>query len=382
MPDARIADALTMAGRSLRLSARSPEALLTALLLPAMLMVVFVYLFGGAVDIGTNYVDYVVPGVLLLCAVTGASTTAVTVCQDMTGGIIDRFRSLDVPGTAVLAGHVTASLLRNIVSSVLVTAVAFGLGFRPHASVAGFAAALGVLLLFVAAVSWLAAAFGLLVSAPEAANSAMFFMMFFSYASSAFVPVRTMPWWLRGFARHQPATPVTETRPAAQAARRSAAVDRAGLVRRHPGRLGSGLGVAVPPPHGLSPQDPGRPMLATFASAARIRSAGVSSISSPRRPPLQNTVAKLIADSSSTTGSRLRWPTGEMPPATYPVARSAAATWAIAAFLPPQVPASAFRSSWPSTGTTAATRVPSTSAISVLNTRSDEMPRAWLASRP
>ena len=105
----------------------------------------------------------------------------------------------------------TASLLRNLVSTVLVTAVAFGIGFRPHASVASFAAALGILLLFVTAVSWLAAAFGLLVRAPEAASSAMFFLMFFCYASSAFVPVRTMPWWLRGFARHQPATPVTET---------------------------------------------------------------------------------------------------------------------------------------------------------------------------
>jgi len=206
-----MSNALTMAGRSLRLSTRSPDALLTALLLPVMLMVVFVYLFGGAVRIGTSYVDYVVPGVLLLCAVTGASTTAVTVCQDMTGGIIDRFRSLDVPGTSVLAGHVTASLLRNVISTVLVTAVAFGIGFRPHASVASFAAALGVLLLFVAAVSWLAAAFGLAVSAPEAANGAMFMLMFFCYASSAFVPVSTMPWWLRGFASHQPATPVTET---------------------------------------------------------------------------------------------------------------------------------------------------------------------------
>jgi len=206
-----MSDALTMAGRSLRLSARSPDALLTALFLPVMLMVVFVYLFGGAVDIGTRYVDYVVPGVLLLCAVTGAGTTAVTVCQDMAGGIIDRFRSLDVPGTSVLAGHVTASLLRNVISTALVTAVAFGIGFRPHSSVAAFAAALGVLLLFVAAVSWLAAAFGLAVSAPEAANSAMFVLMFFCYASSAFVPIRTMPWWLRGFARNQPATSVTET---------------------------------------------------------------------------------------------------------------------------------------------------------------------------
>jgi ABC-2 type transport system permease protein len=141
----------------------------------------------------------------------GASTTAVTVCQDMAGGIIDRFRSLDVRGTAVLAGHVAASVLRNLASTVLVVAVAVGIGFRPHASAGDFAAALGVLLFFVAAVSWLAAAFGLLVRAPEAANSVMFFLMFFCYASSAFVPVRTMPWWLHGFAEHQPATPVTET---------------------------------------------------------------------------------------------------------------------------------------------------------------------------
>jgi len=105
---------LTMTGRSLRLSARSPEALLTALLLPVLLMLVFVYLFGGAVNVGTAYVEYVAPGVLLLCAVTGASTTAVTVCQDMAGGIIDRFRSLDVSGTAVLTGHVVASVARQI----------------------------------------------------------------------------------------------------------------------------------------------------------------------------------------------------------------------------------------------------------------------------
>jgi ABC-2 type transport system permease protein len=102
-------------------------------------------------------------------------------------------------------------LARNLVSTVLVAAVAVGIGFRPHSDPARLAAAVGVLLLFVAAISWLAAAFGLAVSSPEAANGAMFFLMFLSYASSAFVPVRTMPWWLRGFALHQPATPVTET---------------------------------------------------------------------------------------------------------------------------------------------------------------------------
>ena len=210
MSDTLIMNPLTMTGRSLRLSARSPEALLTALLLPVLLMVVFVYLFGGAVNVGTAYVEYVAPGVLLLCAVTGASTTAVTVCQDMAGGIIDRFRSLDVSGTAVLTGHVVASVARNLISTVLVALVAVAIGFRPHTSALGLLAALGVLMLFVAAVSWFAAAFGLLVRAPEAANSSMF-LMFFCYASSAFVPVRTMPTWLRGFAEHQPATPVTET---------------------------------------------------------------------------------------------------------------------------------------------------------------------------
>ena len=123
-------------------------------------------------------------------------------------------------------------------------------------------------------------------------------------------------------------------------------------------------------------------MLATVAFAARTRSPGASSISSPRRPPLQNTVPNAIADASTTTGSRLRWPTGEMPPATYPVARSAAVTSAIAPRLPPTAAASALRSSWPSTGTTPATRSPSTDAISVLNTRSADTPSASLASRP
>ncbi len=224
-----MSDALTMTARSLRLATRSPDALLTALLLPVMLMVVFVYLFGGAVRIGTSYLSYVVPGVLLLCAVIGAASTAVTVCQDMTGGIIDRFRSMDVPGTAILAGHVSASLLRNLASTLLVIAVAFGIGFRSHATPARFAAALGVLLLFVIAVSWLAAAFGLLVSSAEAAGGMMFFLMFFSYASSAFVPVRTLPWWLRGFAANQPATPVTET--------------IRGLLLRQP--VGAHLGIAL-----------------------------------------------------------------------------------------------------------------------------------------
>jgi ABC-2 type transport system permease protein len=206
-----IGDWLTMAGRSLRLSLRTPDALLTSLMLPIMLMLLFVYLFGGAIQTGTRYVTYVVPGVLLLCAGFGAATTAVGVSQDLHGGIIDRFRSMDVAGAAVLAGHVTASIARNLASTVLVLGVAFLIGFRPSAGPADWLAAGGVLLLFILAISWLSAAVGVLARSPEAAGGFAFFMVFLPYPSSAFVPIDTMPAWLHGFANHQPVTPVIET---------------------------------------------------------------------------------------------------------------------------------------------------------------------------
>jgi ABC-2 type transport system permease protein len=206
-----MSDSLTMAGRSLRLTMRTPDALLTSLLLPIMLMLLFVYLFGGAIQTGTEYVTYVVPGVLLLCAGFGASMTAVSVSQDMTGGIVDRFRSLDVAGTAVLAGHVAASVARNLASTVLVLGVAFLIGFRPSAEPLDWLAAAGVLLVFMLAISWLSAAIGLLARSPEAAGGFTFFMAFLPYPSSAFVPIDTMPSWLHGFANNQPVTPVIET---------------------------------------------------------------------------------------------------------------------------------------------------------------------------
>ena len=207
MPDA----ALTMAGRCVRLSMRQVDALLTSLLLPVLLMLIFVYLFGGAIETGTDYVTYVVPGVILLCAGFGSATTAVTVSQDMSGGIVDRLRSLDVGGPSVLAGHVAASVARNAISTVLVIAVALAIGFRPDAGPLEWLAVAGVLLAFVLAMSALSAALGLLAGSPEAANGITFLILFLPYASSAFVPVDTMPSWLQGFAEHQPVTPVIET---------------------------------------------------------------------------------------------------------------------------------------------------------------------------
>ena len=206
-----MSDVTVMAQRSLRISLRNVDGLITALMLPVMLMLLLVYLFGGAIDTGTRYVTYVVPGVILLCAAYGASMTAVSVASDMTEGVIDRFRSMDVSGAAVLAGHVAASSARNLASAGLVLAVAYLIGFRPQAGPWQWLAATGVLLAFIVALSWLSAAVGLLAKSAEAASGFTFFVLFLPYPSSAFVPIETMPTWLHGFAEHQPATPVIET---------------------------------------------------------------------------------------------------------------------------------------------------------------------------
>ncbi|MGW0117764.1 ABC transporter permease [Streptomyces sp. NPDC003327] len=204
----------TLAGRGIRLSRRNLDAVVTAMMLPVMLMLVFVYFFGGAIDTGVahvTYVTYVVPGVLVLCAGFGAASTAVAVSEDMRSGIVDRFRTLDIGGVPILAGHVTASVARNACSTTLVFGVAFVIGFRPAATPAGWLAAIGLLLAWITAVSWLSAAAGLLTRTPEAAGAVTFFMMFLPYPSSAFVPIDTMPGWLHGFAEHQPVTPLIES---------------------------------------------------------------------------------------------------------------------------------------------------------------------------
>ncbi len=136
---------------------------------------------------------------------------AVSVSHDMPGSIINRFRILKVGGPALLAGHVAASVARNIISTLLVLGVAFLIGFRPHAAAMDWLAVAGLLLLFVLALSWFSAAIGLLAKSPEGANGFTFVIMFLPYASSAVVPIDTMPSWIQGFARHQPITPLIET---------------------------------------------------------------------------------------------------------------------------------------------------------------------------
>jgi ABC-2 type transport system permease protein len=197
--------------RGLRLSLRNIDGLITALALPVMLMLMFVYLFGGAIDTGSHYVDFVFPGVMLVCVGFGAGSTAVTVAQDMTNGVIDRLRSMDVSARSLINGHVVASVVRNIAASLVVFGVAEAIGFRSHAQPRAWLAAAAILALFVLALSWLAAAIGIVARSAEAANGIMFFVAFLPYPSSAFVPVSTMPRWMQGFARNQPSTQVIDT---------------------------------------------------------------------------------------------------------------------------------------------------------------------------
>jgi len=206
-----LSDTRVMIARCLRRSLRDPEAFFTALMLPVVLMLLFVYVFGGAVKSGGTYADYVVPGLIVLCAGFGAGTTAVAVAVDMSSGIVDRFRSMPIHGSSILAGHIVASLARNLLATALVIAAGLGVGWRPTGSPAAWAAAVAMVTAFILAMSWLAAAFGLLVRSPEAANAATFVLMFLPYLSTAFVPARTMPAVLRPVAANQPFTPVIET---------------------------------------------------------------------------------------------------------------------------------------------------------------------------
>lgn len=204
-------DSRVMITRNVRRSLRDPEAFFTALMLPIILMLLFVYVFGGAIRAGGKYVDYVVPGLIVLCAGVGAGTTAVAVATDMTNGIVDRFRSMPIASSSILVGHVVASLVRNLIATTLVIAVGLGIGWRPSGSALDWVAAAAMITLLIVSLSWLAAGVGLLARTPEAASSFSMVLMFLPYVSTAFVPGRTMPAALRAFAEHQPFTPIVET---------------------------------------------------------------------------------------------------------------------------------------------------------------------------
>lgn len=210
-PPPFLADTLVMFRRCARRTLRSTDTLVISLTMPILMMLLFTYVFGGAIDVGGSYLDYVVPGIMLLCTGFGASITATSVCTDMTKGSVDRFRTLPMYRQALAAGHLTEGVVRTMAAIVIAVTVAVALGYRPGSGPLGWLAAAGLIGLFVTAITWIAVALGMAASNPEAAGGLTYAITFIPYVSSAFVPTHTMPSWLRGIADRQPATPVVDS---------------------------------------------------------------------------------------------------------------------------------------------------------------------------
>jgi ABC transporter DrrB family efflux protein len=204
-------DALVITRRNLLRNVRLPQLLLFATVQPVMFLLLFTYVFGGAVGgsipvaAGGKYINWLMPGLLIQVAAFGAGQTALGLTEDLAKGVIDRFRSLPMARSAVLAGRTTSDLIRNGFVITLMMAVGFAIGFRWQTSFLGLLAGMLVAMAFAHSLSWVMAAIGLLVKNPEAAQTAVFLPVFpFVFASSVFIPVATMPHWLQGFAAHQP----------------------------------------------------------------------------------------------------------------------------------------------------------------------------------
>ncbi|MGG0717675.1 ABC transporter permease [Robertmurraya massiliosenegalensis] len=206
-----LSDGWTMSHRSLKHIFREPESLLMAIGLPVAIMVMFVYIFGGAIQTGTEYVNYVVPGVIITCAGFGSSLIAISVTQDMVGGLFERLRSMPLHPSSLMVGHVTGGYIRNAIATTMIFLVAFLIGFRPNAGFIDWLGIIGLLSLFMLSLNWLFVAMGLMAKSVETANAVTFPMLFLPYVSSAFVPTETMPSWLHAFAEYQPMTPLIET---------------------------------------------------------------------------------------------------------------------------------------------------------------------------
>jgi ABC-2 type transport system permease protein len=216
-----VRDSLTMLRRNLLHARRYPSMTLQVALIPVFLLLLFVYVFGSALGTGTGigqggdraaYLAYLVPGILLMTAGTGSVPTAVAVCTDMAEGIVARFRTMAISRASILVGHVVGSVIQTVINLILVTAVALAIGFRPDASPVEWLAAGVLLVLFVSALTWLSVALGLLSKTPEGASNAPLPIAFLlPFVSSTFVPVESMPSWIRWFAEYQPFTTVIET---------------------------------------------------------------------------------------------------------------------------------------------------------------------------
>lgn len=205
-------DMSVLLGRSMRHIFRSMDTMITVCITPIAMMLLFVYVFGGAIQAGTdNYVNYLLPGILLMAIASGISYTAYRLFLDKQRGIIERFHSMPIARSAVLWGHVLTSVVSNVISLVVIILVALVMGFRSSSGILSWLAVAGILVLFTLALTWVAAIAGLSANSVEGASAFSYPLIFLPFISSAFVPTESMPRVVRAFAENQPVTSIVES---------------------------------------------------------------------------------------------------------------------------------------------------------------------------
>jgi ABC-2 type transport system permease protein len=207
-----VSDTAVLTGRSLRHILRSPDTIITTAVTPIAMMLLFVYVLGGAIETGSDepYVTYLLPGILLMTIASGVAYTSYRLFLDLQGGIVERFQSMPIGRSAVLWGHVLTSLVANTVSLAIVVAVALLMGFRSGAGVLAWLGAAGILLLFTVALTWLAVVAGLSAKTVDGASAFSYPLIFLPFISSAFVPTDSMPGPVAWFAENQPVTSIVD----------------------------------------------------------------------------------------------------------------------------------------------------------------------------
>jgi ABC-2 type transport system permease protein len=206
-----VSDTITMTDRMMKHMYRSPDTVITVIIMPVLMLLMFVYVLGGAMttdNMGMSYKAYVIPGIMLFCVATATSYTAWLLNEDISKGIFERFHSLPIAKSSILNGHVINSLVFNFISIVLVFLSALLIGFRPSASFLEWLVAIVLMALFVIALSWMAVFFGLIAHSSETASVFTYPIMGLIFVSSAFAPLDTMPPALHVFAEYQPLTPI------------------------------------------------------------------------------------------------------------------------------------------------------------------------------
>ncbi|WP_413320873.1 ABC transporter permease [Agrococcus sp. 1P02AA] len=208
-----LTDTGVLTGRSLRHILRSPDTIITTAVTPVALLLLFVFVFGGAIETGASgsYIDYLLPGILLITIASGVAYTAYRLFLDLDGGVLERFRSMPIARSSVLWAHVLTSLVANLVSVAIVIGVALLVGFRSPAGVGEWFAVAGILVLFTLALTWLAVIAGLTATTVEGASAFSYPLIFLPFVSSAFVPTASMPGPVAWFAEHQPVTAIVDS---------------------------------------------------------------------------------------------------------------------------------------------------------------------------